>query len=133
MLNYVQSSHCLSVLTVYQCCGSGSGDEQPDRISESLETIFWVKILYLNSLTRNRDGKNSDPGSGMEKNWIGDKHPGSAKLLFMEISRYKTCPPCVTCSSSSLSSSSVSSSSSSCSSSSSSYRSSSSSSSYSYS
>jgi hypothetical protein len=24
--------------------------------------------------------KNSDPGSGMEKSWIRDKHPGSATL-----------------------------------------------------
>jgi hypothetical protein len=34
-----------------QCCGmgkksgSGSGMNSPDHISESLETIFWVKIL----------------------------------------------------------------------------------------
>ncbi len=38
------------------------------RISESLETIFWVKILKFFDadpeifLTRIRDGKNSDPG-----------------------------------------------------------------------
>jgi hypothetical protein len=41
----------------YQCCGSGSGMgkksgsgsemNNPDHISESLETIFWVKILKL--------------------------------------------------------------------------------------
>jgi hypothetical protein len=30
----------------------------PDRISESLETIFWVKILKF---------FDADPGSGMEK------------------------------------------------------------------
>jgi hypothetical protein len=30
---------------------------------------------------RIRDGKNSDPGSEMEKIRIRDKHPGSAKLL----------------------------------------------------
>ncbi len=29
---------------------------------------------------RIRDGKNSDPGSGMGKLWIRDKHPGSATL-----------------------------------------------------
>ncbi len=27
-----------------------------------------------------RDGKNLDPGSGMEKIWIRDKHPGFATL-----------------------------------------------------
>ncbi len=36
-----------------------------DHISESLETILWVKIL-LNSLMRIRDGKNSVPG---RKDW----------------------------------------------------------------
>jgi hypothetical protein len=34
-----------------------------DHISESLETIFWVKFKYLNSLIF---------GSGMEKNSIRD-------------------------------------------------------------
>ncbi len=43
--------------------GSGSGINNPDHISESLKNIFWVKILK--SLMRIRDGKNSDPGSGM--------------------------------------------------------------------
>jgi hypothetical protein len=43
----------------------------PDHISESLETIFWVKILKF---------FDADPGSGMEKTWIRDKHPGSATL-----------------------------------------------------
>jgi hypothetical protein len=38
-------------------------DEQPDHISESLQTICWVKILkYFDS----------DPGSWMEKIRIGD-------------------------------------------------------------
>ncbi len=52
--------------------GSGSGINNPDYISESLITIFWFKIQYLNSLMwirdgkiRNRDGKRSDPGSGI--------------------------------------------------------------------
>ncbi len=49
--------------------GSGSGMNNPDHISESLETIFRLK--YLNSLMRIRD-----LGSG-----IRDKHPGSAILL----------------------------------------------------
>jgi hypothetical protein len=52
--------------------GSGSGMNNPDHISESLETIFGLK--YLNSLMRIRDPrwKNSNPGwkkfgSGIEK------------------------------------------------------------------
>jgi hypothetical protein len=43
----------------------------PDHISESLETFFWVKILKLFDADPGgkifesgiRDGKNSDPGS----------------------------------------------------------------------
>jgi hypothetical protein len=37
---------------------SGSRMNNPDHISESLETIFWVKILKFFY---------ADPGSGMEK------------------------------------------------------------------
>jgi hypothetical protein len=53
--------------------GSGSGMKNPDHISESLETIFWVKTLKsfdadpgpgIEKL-RIRDGKNSDPRSGI--------------------------------------------------------------------
>jgi hypothetical protein len=56
--------------------GSGSGMNNPDHISERLETIFSVKILKFFF---------ADPGwkkfgSGMEKNRIRDKHPGSATL-----------------------------------------------------
>jgi hypothetical protein len=52
---------------------------KPDHISESLETISWVK--YLNSVMRIRDRKNSDPGwkkfgSGMEKIRIRDPEFG---------------------------------------------------------
>jgi hypothetical protein len=36
--------------------GSGSGMNNPDHISESLETIFWVKILKF---------FDADPGSGI--------------------------------------------------------------------
>jgi hypothetical protein len=40
----------------------------PDHISERLETNFWVKILKF---------FDADPGSpGMEKIRIRDKHPG---------------------------------------------------------
>ncbi len=84
--------------------GSGSGINNPDHISESLETIFSVKQLkILKSLMRIRDplsktfgsgigdrinsdpgwksnSKYSDPGSGMEKIRIRDKHSGSAIL-----------------------------------------------------
>jgi hypothetical protein len=51
--------------------GSGSRMNNPDHISESLEIIFWVKILKF---------FDADPGSGMEKIRILDKHPGSAIL-----------------------------------------------------
>jgi hypothetical protein len=48
--------------------GSGSGMNNPDHISEWLETIFWVKILTF---------FDADPGSGMEKFRIWD--PGWKK------------------------------------------------------
>ncbi len=55
--------------------GSGSGMNNPYHIFASLETIFWVKILKFFDAdpgSRIRDGKNSDSGSGMEKNRIRD-------------------------------------------------------------
>jgi hypothetical protein len=58
--------------------GSGSGMNNPDHISESLEILFWVK--YLKFFMRIRDGINSDPGCGMEKIRMRDTHPGSATL-----------------------------------------------------
>jgi hypothetical protein len=61
---------------------SGSGMNNPDHISESLKTIFGVKILKFYDV---------DPGSGMEKNRIRDRnkvgsgirdnHPGSPTLV----------------------------------------------------
>jgi hypothetical protein len=70
-----------------QWCGSGSGAlltlgsgmgkisgsrmNNPNYISKSLETIFWVSKLKF---------FDADPRSGMEKIRIRDKHPGSAKL-----------------------------------------------------
>ncbi len=60
--------------------GSGSGMNNPDHNSESLESVFWVKLLK--SLLRIRDGKNLNPGSGMEKIRFRDKHPGSTTQLF---------------------------------------------------
>ncbi len=51
----------------------------PDHISEKLRKFFWVKILLF---------FDADPGSGMEKIRIRDKHPGAATLL--SIPRYGT-------------------------------------------
>ncbi len=45
----------------------------PDHIIKSLESIFWVKILKFFDADPGSWGKNSDPGSGMEKNL----NPGS--------------------------------------------------------
>jgi|LakMenEpi03Aug12_release.lakeMendotaPanAssembly.Ray.scaffolds.fasta_scaffold1585517_1 hypothetical protein len=39
---------------------SGSGMNPPDHISESLETIFWVKLMSI--WIRDPRWKNSDPG-----------------------------------------------------------------------
>jgi hypothetical protein len=57
---------------------SGSGMNNPDHISESLETIFWVKILKFYDADPRwkkfgpgiRDGNDSDPGS-----WINISDP----------------------------------------------------------
>jgi hypothetical protein len=54
----------------------GSKMNNPDHISESLETIFWVKIFLM----RFKDGKNSDPGRKKFGSGIRDKHPGSSTL-----------------------------------------------------
>ncbi len=53
-------------------------DEQPDHISESLETFFWVKILKF--FDADPGWKNLDPGW---KSQIQDpgKHPGAATLI----------------------------------------------------
>jgi hypothetical protein len=52
--------------------GSGSGMNNPDHISESLETIFLGQILQF---------FDADPGSRMEKFRLRDEHPGSATLV----------------------------------------------------
>ncbi len=50
---------------------------------------------------RIREGKNSDPGSGMEKvgSGIRDKHPGSATLLvlMLVVYRFGILPSCTHC------------------------------------
>jgi hypothetical protein len=48
----------------------------PDRFSESLETIFWAKILKFFDAIREPGWKKL--GSGMGKARIWDKHPESA-------------------------------------------------------
>ncbi len=48
--------------------GSGPGMHNPDHISESLEAIFWEKILKF----FDADPESLDTGSGMEKNRIQD-------------------------------------------------------------
>jgi hypothetical protein len=52
--------------------GSGSGIRNPDHISKSLETIFWVKILKFFDADLGWK-KNTEPGSGMEKSRIRDQ------------------------------------------------------------
>jgi hypothetical protein len=64
--------------------GSGSGMNNPDHISESLETIFWVKIRQFfdmdpRSVVRDktkfgsgiREGKKSDPQRWLQQNGAG--------------------------------------------------------------
>jgi hypothetical protein len=65
---------------------SRSGMNILDHIYESLETIFWVKILNSFMRMQIRDPGiflTLDPGAGMEKIRIRDKHPGFATLLFI--------------------------------------------------
>jgi hypothetical protein len=46
--------------------GSGSVMNNPDLISESLETsFFWLKYFDADPKSGIRDGKNADPGSGI--------------------------------------------------------------------
>jgi hypothetical protein len=60
---------------------TGSGINIPDHISESLETIFWVKKLkFFDADPGSEIFLTLDPGSGMEKNRFRDKHPGTAAL-----------------------------------------------------
>ncbi len=60
--------------------------EQPGSYFLELRNHFFgVKILkffYADPGSGMRDWDSSDPGSGMGKSWIRDKHPGSATLIF---------------------------------------------------
>jgi hypothetical protein len=58
--------------------GSGSAMTNPDHISQSLQTIFLVKILKFFDV--DSESGMEKFGSGMEKIRIRDKHPGSATL-----------------------------------------------------
>jgi hypothetical protein len=61
---------------------SVSGMNIPDNNSESLETIFGVKILkFFDADADSGSGNLFNPGYGNEKIRIRDKHPGSATLL----------------------------------------------------
>jgi hypothetical protein len=68
-MHIAHSQACELILFAFLTPGSGMGKKiririkNPDHISESLETIFWVKILKI---------FDADPGSGMEKIWIRD-------------------------------------------------------------
>jgi hypothetical protein len=54
----------------------------PDHVSESFETISWVKILkFFECGSGNRNGNNSDPGWKKFESGIRDKNSGSATLL----------------------------------------------------
>jgi hypothetical protein len=54
--------------------GSGSGMNNPDHISESLEAFFWVKILKF--LMRIRDQRWKKFGSGIRDEKIRIREPG---------------------------------------------------------
>ncbi len=96
---YLMESHTSAYK---QCCGSGSGIRRifdpsprsgkgkksrsgsgmniPDHNSESLETIFWVKILkFFYADADPGSGNLFDPWSGMGKIWIRD--PGKTSQI----------------------------------------------------
>jgi hypothetical protein len=69
---------------------SGSGMNFPDHISESLKTIFWIKILKFFDADANPDpgsGKLFHPGSGIRDGKIRIQESG------MEIIRIRDKPP----------------------------------------
>jgi hypothetical protein len=65
--------------------GSWIRDEQPVSYFLELRNYFFgLTILEFFDVDPGlgiRDGNNLDPGSGMEKSRIRDKHPGSATLV----------------------------------------------------
>jgi hypothetical protein len=74
--------------------GSGSGMNTLDHISESLETIFCVKILKFFDANADADPESGnlltlDPDPGWKKfgSEIRDKHPGSA-TMFVNFSKF---------------------------------------------
>jgi hypothetical protein len=64
--------------------GSGYGMNNADHIPESLETIFWFKILKF---------FDADKGSWMEKIWIGSgiNIPDPQHWFFSHLLRYYQC------------------------------------------
>jgi hypothetical protein len=72
--------------------GSGIRDEQPGSYFLELRNHFFGVKIYkiVLKIARIRDGDSSDPGSGMEKSRIRDKHPGSATLITTYFSYVKS-------------------------------------------
>jgi hypothetical protein len=78
--------------------GKKSGMNNPDHISKSLETIFWVKILKIfdsdpasgseMEKIRIRDGRNSDPGSGIN---IPDPQHCFEECITKYVSSFSNC------------------------------------------
>jgi hypothetical protein len=66
--------------------GSGCGINKPNQISESLETIFWVRKYFFDA----------DPGWKKFGSGIRNKHPGFAtlplRLLFVLVDSIGTGP-----------------------------------------
>jgi hypothetical protein len=70
--------------SVNQCCGPGSGMNIPHHISDGLKTIFWVKntyIFYADPDPGSGIFFTLNPGYGVKKIRIRDKHRGSAALM----------------------------------------------------
>ncbi len=63
----------------------GYGMHIPDLIFEIFLPVFGLKILNLWCGSISGILSTLDPGSGMEKYWIRDKHPGYDKLVNWEL------------------------------------------------
>jgi hypothetical protein len=76
--------------------GMDKKNQDPDHISESVETIFWVKILKFLDADADPDSRSGnlfEPGSGIRVgkkfgSGIRDKHSGSATLLFIIVNNF---------------------------------------------